>query len=315
MRFRNALALLLGASALCLPAWADESSPANFDPAAETSVASTIQPLSLTQSQPMMLADKLAVSAKSAYKGGRGLVSLSGETGMFLNPTSGTLNQGQFTAQYCLFVNGYNAGTVVAHGFLFAYGVTDWLEVGEFSNIAEIDGVNRSWCDDPFAVTGPFVRVRLTKEEGWIPELSIGAIYLDGSARGDLLAKTEVFLAASKSWQIDPDGFCRSVRAHGGFRYISRHEAPDLPKSVRLGTDLSMLYGGIEIEFPYSIYFISEVGTPDLFDRKQSEAWPYAVGFQWKPNSVLGISIAHANPEELGLRDGFWFGIGLNFKF
>jgi hypothetical protein len=255
-------------------------------------------------------------SSEKGYKGGRGMITLQGMTGMFLNPTSGTLDQGQLTAQYCLFINAYNTNTVVGHGVMVAYGVTDWLEIGEFSTLAEITGVNRSWCDNPTAVTGPFARVRLLKDQpdSWIPELSVGGIWLDGNSPGDLIARSEIFVAASKRWALDYD-YARSLRAHVGLRYVSRHEAPDLPKTVRFGTDLTTAYGGLEVELPYSIFLVGEVATPDLWASGQNEAWPYAVGFQWRPNTVLGISIAHMNPEELGLRDGFWFGIGLNFKF
>ncbi|HSI35021.1 MAG: hypothetical protein ACAI43_09750 [Phycisphaerae bacterium] len=316
------VAFALGASLLAGSAWADEPAVNQSAAAgADAPVSATIEPLSLT-ADPLHMAVAPGGPAAEKYKGGRGMITLQGMSGMFLNPTSGTLDQGQLTIQYCLFVNDYDTGTVVGHGVMAAYGVTDALEVGWFGTVAEIEGVNRSWCDHPIGVTGPFARFRLLKDEGkWQPELSIGGIWLDGNGPsedgpgGDLVARTEVFVAASKRWEIDRDGPVKSVRGHLGVRYISRHEAPDLPKSVRMGTDLTTAYAGIELELPYSIFFVAELATPDLFSSDQHEGWPYAVGFQWKPNNVLGLSIAHMNPEDLGLKDGFWFGIGLNFKF
>jgi len=316
MRMSKSIWCAVGAGLLSLNAMAEElvAGPA----LEEQSVAESIQPLSLAE--PLNMAVQPARDL--AYKGGRGTITIQGMSGMFMNPTSGTLNQGELTIQYCLFINTYDHGDIVGHGLMTAYGVTDWLEVGWFGTLVELGDANRSWTDNPIAVTGPFARVRLLKESGqWQPELSIGAIWLDGNGPsgdgpgGDLIARSEFFIAASKHWVIDPDGYVKNVRAHLGVRYVSRHEAPDLPKGVRMGTDLTTAYGGIELALPYSLYFIAEVGSPDLFSRDQNEAWPYAVGFQWKPNNVLALSIAHMNPEDLGLRDGFWFGIGLNFKF
>lgn len=316
MRMSKSVLCAVSAGLLSLNAFAEE--PQQAPVLDETPIAESIEPLSLTE--PLNLAHE--GTAKSAYKGGRGTITLQGMSGMFLNPTSGTLDQGQLTIQYCLYINRYRHDDVVGHGLMTAYGVTDWLEVGWFGTLVELGQTNRSWTDNPVAVTGPFARVRLLKEEGqWQPELSIGGMWLDGNGPsgdgpgGDLVARSEFFVAASKHWDIDPDGYLKAVRGHLGVRYVSRQEAPDLPKGVRLGTDLTTAYGGIELYLPYSISFVAEVASPDLFSGDQAEAWPYAVGFQWKPNNVLALSIAHMNPEDLGLRDGFWFGIGLNFKF
>src|SRR5687768_12635254 len=50
-----------------------------------------------------------------AYEAGRGLLTLQGPSGMFINPTSATLPQGKFTLQYCNFYP-ENQTEVVAHG-------------------------------------------------------------------------------------------------------------------------------------------------------------------------------------------------------
>jgi len=43
------------------------------------------------------------VVAPAPYEAGRGLITLEGPSGMFINPTSATLPKGAYTAQYCLF--------------------------------------------------------------------------------------------------------------------------------------------------------------------------------------------------------------------
>src|SRR5438128_9036624 len=61
----------------------------------------------------------------------RGLITLEGPSGMFINPTSATLPQGTFILNYCVFVPTLPQGIgLVGHGVLLSYGVRDWLEVG-----------------------------------------------------------------------------------------------------------------------------------------------------------------------------------------
>src|SRR5436190_9287142 len=83
----------------------------------------------------------VARSAGPVYRGGRGLITLDGMTGMFLNPTSGTLNQGQLTIQYCVFFNDYSTD-VIGHGLLVDYGITDWFNIGVFGTAADLPGRN-----------------------------------------------------------------------------------------------------------------------------------------------------------------------------
>jgi hypothetical protein len=264
--------------------------------------------------EPLMLSMNLAPATEPSfgrsrepyYRGGRGLITLQGMSGMFLNPTSGTLNQGQLTIQYCIFFNDYSTD-VIGHGLMIDYGITDWLNIGAFGTLADVPG--RDLFESPYlGAGGPFVRVRLLKEKGWIPELSVGGIYTDGGALGDLFAKKEAFVAGSKSWEIDRDGWLKSVRLHAGFRYLSRTEAP-IPQ------DESYAYGGVEVELPYSIFVIGELSSSNL-NQRGTEDLPYAIGIQWKPTSVIGISVAHMNPSgsQPALKEGFWFGIGLNFQ-
>jgi hypothetical protein len=274
--------------------------------------------LPFTLSDPKLLADTMpsrpAGAAGEPYRGGRGLITLQGMSGMFLNPTSGTLNQGQITAQYCLYIDRFDLNNVVGHGLMVSYGVTDWLELGAFGTVAEINGVDRRIINDPIGVGGPIARVRLLKQDGWVPELSVGGLYVDGSDIGDLLYRAEVFCAASELVPLDTFGTFRSVRFHQGIRYVGRSERPKgIPRDLLGGMDFCLIYGGIELELPYNLYAIGELSSNNLLNKGGVHT-PWSAGLQWKPNGVLGISIAYMTPEFLGLRQGFWFGVGLNFK-
>src|SRR5215204_4899285 len=65
---------------------------------------------------------KNPVAPEAPYEAGRGLLTLEGPTGMFINPTSATLPQGAYTAQYCtLFPN--TDDEIVGHGWMASYGI------------------------------------------------------------------------------------------------------------------------------------------------------------------------------------------------
>ena len=266
--------------------------------------------------EPRGLGEDIAVvnslESGDGYRGGRGLITLQGMTGMFLNPTSGTLDQGQLTIQYCLLFNDYST-ELVGHGVLADYGVTDWLNVGGFVTVADLAG-EEIFPSEPILAGGPFFRVRLVREddESWVPELSVGGIYLDGPKNGDgPFYKGEGFVAASKGFKVDPDGFVREIRPHLGARYALRDQAP---ANNPFGDDDTLfVYSGIEVYLPYSISFIGEIASNVAEDADSDMPW--AVGFQWKPTGVLGLSVAHMDPGGGPFKESFWFGVGLNFDF
>ena len=252
------------------------------------------------------------------YVGGRGLITIQGMAGMFLNPTSGTLGQGQFTVQWCTLVNdelllpsGADTGVDVwGNGVMGAYGVTDWLEVGGFGLmvVADPSPFKTSGDKETLSVGGPFVRVRLIQDQDWMPEVSVGGIHLDGDASSDVLSRQEIFVAISKHFPIDEDGFFRGCRLHGGVRQIWRHDRPD---GLGIPANGTVPYVGIEIELPWDIYFVSEISTKDDVLGART---PFAFGIQWKPNQVVGISIAGMQPGD-AQRISFYAGVGLNWEF
>src|SRR3546814_15121406 len=61
------------------------------------------------------------------------------------------------------------------------------------------------------------VRVRLLKDEGAVPEVSVGGMYRAGD---DYLRQEQLFIAASKGFAVDPGGIVPGIRLHAGFRQL-----------------------------------------------------------------------------------------------
>jgi hypothetical protein len=207
------------------------------------------------------------------YEGGRGLITLEGVTGMFLNPTSGTLPARSLTAQYCIAILERNEHTDYQHTAMVSYGVTDWLEVGVLGRITDP-------TDAPaIAGGGPLGRLRILSDRSWVPEVSIGGMLRVGNERID---RGTFFTAISKRIPFDENAFgLGSLRLHGGFRQIWQ----DSDVNEANG---SIFYGGAEVEFPYDLWLVGELSNKaDVFVHQ-----PYAFGVQWRPTQVLGLSVA-----------------------
>jgi hypothetical protein len=207
------------------------------------------------------------------YEGGRGLITLEGVSGMFLNPTSGTLPARSLTAQYCIAILERNEHTDYQHTAMVSYGVTDWFELGALGRITDPTG------DPAIGAGGPLGRIRLLRDRAWIPELSVGGMWRTGNERLDRIT---FFVAASKHIAFEENSFgLGGVRVHGGFRQIWQ----DSDVNEANG---SIFYGGAEVEFPYDIWLVGEISNKtDVFDHQ-----PYAFGLQWRPTQVLGLSVA-----------------------
>ncbi len=229
-----------------------------------------------------------APTVEKPYEAGRGLLTAQGPTGMFINPTSATLPAGAFTAQYCFFLP-ENDSSPWAHGYMAAYGITDWAELGLIGLYVDKPG------EDPFA-TGPFARIRLLKDEGWMPQFSIG-----GYTRfGDEAAEARgVFGAFYKRLPIDEEGFVKSIGFHTGVR-----------QNWDQGPDPFHVYGGIEIQLPYRFYLVGEVSS--RYDDTEAEV-PYSFGVQWRAGGI-NVSVAGIQNGNLD-KPGFFFGIGSQLSF
>ncbi|OGW69736.1 MAG: hypothetical protein A3A88_00805 [Nitrospirae bacterium RIFCSPLOWO2_01_FULL_62_17] len=230
------------------------------------------------------------------YKGARGLVTLEGITGMYLNPTSGTLAAGKFTTQYCIALlkqaAGQNTGTENQHTAMATYGVTDWLEIGALGRISDLDNNHQS-----LAAGGPVARVRLFKDEGIWPEFSIGGMLREGNER--LLRRT-VFVAGSKKKDLEND-IVHSLRLHAGFRQFWQDS------SVNVG-DASIFYLGGEVEFGKNVFLVGEVSTKD----DAFKYVPFSAGFQLRGADGKSFDIAivqTGNDDEISM----FIGVGMDF--
>jgi len=223
-------------------------------------------------------------AAPAAYEANRGLLTLEGPSGMFINPTSATLPKGAFTAQYCFFLPDFNFDGTIGHGGMASYGVTDWLEVGALL------GFLTDTPDTQFSA-GPMVRARLLKHDGLIPQLSVGSYgYLgDNESASTFLALTERF---------ELGGGCplKSIAFHAGAR-----------QTWTENNDSFRGYFGAELELPGRVYLVGELATKSSVDA----VVPWAAGVQWRAG---GINISTAVVENGNGGDvGFFFGIGTVF--
>jgi len=230
------------------------------------------------------------------YEAGRGLLTLQGPSGMFINPTSATLPKGAFTLQYCNFYPN-NRTEIVAHGWMAAYGITDWLEIGANANVLNVP------VDRELGVGGPLIRVRLLRDQEWWPQISVGAY---GKYGTNALQQSTVFLAAYKRLPLDEDGFFKSLGFHAGIRQTWFHD--DFAEDDSLN-----IYGGAELQLPYRLYLVGEVGTKGNTPAGRDPRTPYAFGAQWRLGMV-NISFA-------GIQNGttektsLYYGVGTAIPF
>lgn len=246
---------------------------------------------------PAVLALALALSVRAeepAYEGGRGLLTLEGPSGMFINPTSGTMPKDHGTLQYCLlFVD--NESDVVGHGLMAAYGITDELEIGGSGKYLDLRA-----ADDNLSFGGPLVRYRLTRDAGAVPQTAVGYYSTFGDELSGNNNRHTAFAALYKRLAIGEDSPVRAVGFHVGGRNSW------LEEEFNNGQDTTLAgYGGLEIQLPLRIYAVGEIQTKD--DELQSEQ-PYAYGLQWRAS---GIAISTAMIQS-GTFDeaSFFFGIG-----
>jgi len=252
----------------------------------------------------------------------RGLITLEGPSGMFINPTSATLPQGRIILNYCVFVPTLPEGVgLVGHGILLSYGVRDWLEVGFIGNLLDLSVDQHPTTtatgkrkiapatEDTFVIGGPEIRIRLLRDlsDEWWPEVSIGTYFHLGTPGDPANPGYNVFLAASKTVPICEHGFLKSITIQGGFR--TQFLTSDAADAVGESTS-ERGYGGIEVQLPWHFYAIGEVTSHDGrldHDLNGNAHFPWAAGLQWRGQN-FGCSIAALqNGGENG--PGFYFGV------
>lgn len=221
------------------------------------------------------------------YEANRGLLTLQGPSGLFINPTSATLPAGAFTVQYCFLLPDFSFGDTMAHGALISYGVTDWLELG-----ANLLFVDQEQGDTLFSA-GPLARVRLVKHDGWIPQVSVGGY---GKIGDDPIQFASAFVALTERIEVK-QGPLESIAIHAGARQ-TWHD----------GFDSFRGYAGVDIQLPWRLYIVGEIAT----ESNEENFTPWAAGLQWRAGGI-NISTAAVTAPETGGEVGFFFGIGTAF--
>jgi hypothetical protein len=239
--------------------------------------------------EPVQLSSKgVSPTVEAAdYEANRGLLTLQGPTGMFINPTSATLPAGAFTVQYCFLLPDFEFGETMAHGALISYGVTDWLELGANVLFVDLDP------GDTLFSAGPLARVRLLKHDGWIPQVSVGGY---GKIGDDPIQFASAFLAMTERFEIK-QGPLESVALHAGVRQTWRDDV-----------DSFRGYFGTDIQLPWRLYIVGEIAT----QSEEEDFTPWAAGLQWRAGGI-NISTAAVTAPETGGEVGFFFGIGTQF--
>ena len=232
--------------------------------------------------------------ADGGYEGGRGLITLEGPSGLFINPTSATLPKDAYTAQYCVFFPD-NQSSLVGHGIYAGFGATDDLEMGAIANVIDLPD-----SSSHLEGAGPYIRYRLRKDDGVYPQLALGGYSRIGD---EALTKYGIFAAAYKRVPLQEEGYLRALGFHAGIRQLWFDD------DVAEDNTWAGYLGG-EIQFPLRIYAVTEVTSRDSDVAKHI---PYSVGLQWRaPGIAMSMAaIQNGNNDELS----FYYGIGASHHF
>src|SRR5437764_13733944 len=136
--------------------------------------------------------DSPVVEIPTAARASRGLITLEGPSGMFLNPTSATLPQGAFDAGYCLILTDRETRKL-GNSFFFSYGVRDWLELGVVAGMTNVRTTDAEFREGNYGDAGPMIRVRLLLDWSCWTEVRLGAY---GNWGTDKLDSIKVYFGA-----------------------------------------------------------------------------------------------------------------------
>jgi hypothetical protein len=229
----------------------------------------------------------------SDYVGGLGNVTGFGLTGLFQNPTSGILPEGALLVQDCFGIAQTVGDNFQTNGLLVSYGVNDWLEVGGF--FASAFGLDPARVGDSDFYAGQAqARVRLVRDEGIMPEISVAGVAGFGD---DAISKHSMLLMASKGVSLAEGDIMRSARLHSGVRHDWRG----------VGIEVTTAFIGLEVEAFRNIFLIGDVNTKDDSFIKT----PWSAGVQYRDKG-FGLSLAIVQD---GNRtdETYFIGIGVSY--
>ena len=129
------------------------------------------------------------------------------------------------------------------------------------------------------------MRVRVLKDQGLFPEVSVGGMFFEGN---EMLDRQTLFTALSKRVAISDTGF-RGFRLHVGGRHYWQKDDSELGfKNWRTlaqrGNSAAVGYVGAELELPRYLFLVSEIQSRETGDQRQ----PFSVGFQFRHPEVSG---------------------------
>jgi hypothetical protein len=129
----------------------------------------------------------------------------------------------------------------------------------------------------------------------------------------EILRRGTIFLAASKRFAINEDGFVKAFRLHLGGRHFWQEAGDELSFRTwsylqQRGGEDTVGYAGGELQFPKHIYLVSEVQTKETGGRYI----PWAAGLQLRHPSGFGLSLAVLQPGTQSSLTAY-IGIGVNF--
>ncbi len=231
--------------------------------------------------------------SQQAYVGGLGNVTGFGLTGLFQNPTSGILPEGALLLQDCFSIAETAGDHFNTNGLLVSYGVNDWLEVGGFFS-SVLGRTPVPGGDSNFYAGQAQARVRVQRDEGLMPEISIAGVAGFGD---DFLSKHSALLMASKGIDLSDGDFMRSARLHGGVRHVWTGR----------GDEITTAFVGLEVEALRNVFLIADVNTRDDSYIKT----PWSAGVQYRSNG-FGFSLAVVQDGQR-TDEAYFIGIGVSY--
>lgn len=246
----------------------------------------------LTYLSPIAHADEVSIAEANKNERGNSLITVEGPRGLFLNPTSGTLEAGELFVSACAANQPVGDQHLVSYGQIVSYGVTDWLEVSALGLELSVDP------DQWDGLGGPHIRARIVENDELIPEFSVGGYLYEGTTP---LAYQALYAALYQGVTLDGASPLKSIGFHAGLKSLWQ----DSDFAEANGT---VGYFGIEFALPRGIFLVGEVSTKDDIYAHT----PFSFGLQVRRPDGFGFSLSAIQAgNQSGI--GALVGVGINY--